>query len=139
MRIEVTTKAVDYTGANIVVENHIEVLSIGEGDSIITIEANIKAIVDNLIPPVAAIIKIIMTIIEVEVAVAMVETIIDHVVTEEAITEATTIINTINTTCMLMDHSLNNMVHHALFAVVSIILQNTVLRENMTSIISWRK
>ena len=68
----------------------------------------------------------------------MVVTIIDHVVTEEAITEAITIINTINITCMMMDLSSNNMVHHALFAEVSIIL-NIVIRENMTLIILWRK
>ena len=90
--IEVTTKAVDPTGANIAVENHIEVLSKGEGDSKIIIEVNIKATADNLIPPMAAII-IIMAIIEVEVAMAMEETIIDHMVKEEAITEATTTIN----------------------------------------------
>ena len=82
---------------------------------------------------------IIMAIIEVEVAVAMVETIIDHAVTEEAITEDITIINTINIMTTMMDPSLNNMVHHALFVTVSIILQNIVLRENMTSIISGRK
>ena len=75
-----------------------------------------------------------MAIIEVEVAVAMVETIItDLTVAEEAIT------NTINITPMMMDHSSNNMVHHVHFAMVSIILLNIVLRESMTSIISWRK
>ena len=80
-----------------------------------------------------------MAIIEVEVAMAMVETIIDHAVMEEAITEAITITNTINITHMMMDPSSNNMVHHAHFVVVSIILLNIALRENMTSIISWRK
>ena len=70
---------------------------------------------------------------------AMVVTIIDHVVVEEAITEAITIINTINITCMMMDPTLNNMVHRALFVEVSIILLNIVLRENMTLIILWRK
>ena len=137
--IEVKTETVDPTGANIAVENHIKVLSKGEGDNKIIIEVNIKATMDNLIPPVAAIIIIIMAIIEVEVAVVMEETIIDHAVSEEAITEATTTINTINTTCMMMDPSSNNMVHHALFVVALLILQNIVLRENMTSIISWRK
>ena len=76
-----------------------------------------------------------MAIIKVEVAMAMVVNFIDHVVLEEAVTEAITIINTINITHMMMDPSLNNMVHHAPFAEVSIILLNTVLRENMTSII----
>ena len=61
-----------------------------------------------------------MVIIKAEVAVAMVVTIIDHVVMAEAITEAITIINAINIICMMMDHSSNNMVHHALFAEVSI-------------------
>ena len=74
-------------------------------------------------------------IIEVEVAMAIVVTIIDHIVTEEAITETITIISTINITHMMMDLSLNNMVHHMLFAEVSIILQNIALRENITSII----
>ena len=137
--IEVTTKAVDPSGANTVVENHIEVLSRGEGDNKIIIEAYSKATTDNLIPPVAAIIIIIMAIIKVEVALAMVEIIIDHVVMEEAITEAITIINTINITHMMTDLRLNNMVHHVRFVVVSIILLSIVLRENMTSIISWRK
>ena len=137
--IEVTIEAVDPTGTNIVVENHIEVLSKGEGDNKIIIEANTKPTEDNLTPPVAAIIIIIMAIIEVEAAVAMVATIIDHAVMEEAITEAITIINTINITCMMMDPNSNNMVHHVLFAVVSIILLNIVLRENMTLTILWRK
>ena len=125
--IEVTTEAVDPIGANTVVENHTEVPSRGEGDSKIIIGANIKATADNLIPPMAAIIIIIMAIIKIEVAVAMVETIIDHVVMEEAVRKATTFINTINITPMMMDPSLNNMVHHTLFAVVSIILLNIVL------------
>ena len=133
--IEVTTGAIDPTGANIAVESHREGLSKGEGDNKIIAVANTKATADNLILPVVALIIIIMAIIEAEVAVAMVVTIIDHMVTEEAIAEAITIINTINITCMMMDPSLNNMVHHALFAEVSIILLNIVLRENMTSII----
>ena len=137
--IEVTIEAADPTGDNIVVENQLEVLNKGEGENKITIEANTKATTDHLIPPMVAIIIIIMAIIKAEVAVAMVVTIIDHVVAEEAITEATTIINTINITHMMMDPSSNNMVHHALFAEVSIILLNIVLRENMTLIIFLRK
>ena len=74
-----------------------------------------------------------MAIIEAEVAMAV--TIIDHMVSEEAITETITIINTINITPMMMDPSSNNMVHHALFAKVPIILLNIALRENMRSII----
>ena len=80
-----------------------------------------------------------MAIIEAEVAMAMVVTFIDHMVAEEAITEAITIINAINITRMMMDPSSNNMVHHVLFVEASIILLNIVLRENMTSIILWRK
>ena len=137
--IEVTIEAADPTGVNIVVESHIEGLSKGEGDKKIITEANTKATVDNLIPPVVAIIIIIMAITEAEVAVAMVVTIIDHTVMVEAVTEAITIINTINITCMMMDPSSNNMVHHVLFVEVSIILLNIVLRENMTLIILWRK
>ena len=133
--IEVIIEAVDPTGANIMVESNIEGLSKGEGDNKIIIEDNTKATTDNLTPLMVAITIITMAIIKVEVAIVMVVTIIDHGVAEEAITEAITIINTINITHMMMDLSLNNMVHHALFAEVSIILLNIVLRENMTSII----
>ena len=137
--IEVTVEAVDPIGANVMVEGHIEGLNKGEGDNKIIIEANSRATADSLILLVVAIIIITMAIIKAEVAVAMVVTFIDHVVTEEAITEAITIINTINITRMMMELSLNNMVHHGLFAGVSIILLNIVSRENMTSIILWRK
>ena len=137
--IEVIIEAVDPTGAIIMVESHIEGHSKGEGDNKPIIEANTKATVDNLIHPMVAITIITMAIIKAEVAVGMVVTIKDHMVMEEAITEVITIINTINITSMMMDHSLNNMVHHALFVKVSIILLNIVLRENMTSIILWRK
>ena len=138
MRItEVTIEAIDPIGANTVVGNHIEVPSKGEGDNKIIIEANTKVTVDNLIPPMEVIIITIMVIIEAEVTV--VETITDLTVMEEAIIEAIIITNTISITCMMMDHRLNNMAHHAHFAVVSIILLNTALKENMTSIISWRK
>ena len=89
--IEVTIEAVDPTGANIAVKSHIEGLN--KGDNKIIIEANTKATTDNSIPPVVAIIIITKAIIKAEVAVAAVVTIIDHMVTEEAITEAITIIN----------------------------------------------
>ena len=137
--IEVAIEATDPIGANTVVGNHIEVLSKRKGDNKINIEVNTKVTTNNLILPAEAIIIIIMVIIKVEVAVAMVETITDLAVEEEAIIEAIIITNTINITCMMMDHSLNNMDHHAHFAVVSIIPLNIVLRENKTSIISWRK
>ena len=74
-----------------------------------------------------------MAIIEAEVAVDTVVNFIDHMVMKEAITEAITI--TINITRMMMNCSLNDMVHHVLFVEISIILINIVLRENMTSII----
>ena len=102
-------------------------------------EANTKASTDNLLPPVAGIIIIIMAVIKVEVVMAVVETIIDNAVKEEAITGAIIITNTINITRMMMVHSSNNMVHHAHFVVVSIIFLNIALMESMTSIISWRK
>ena len=72
-----------------------------------------------------------MAIIEAEVVMAMVETITHLAVVEEAIIKAIIITNTINITCMMINHRLNNMVHHVHFAVV--------LKGNMTSIISWRK
>ena len=124
--IEVTVEAIDPTGANIMVEGHIKGLSKGEGDNKIITEANSKATADSLILLIVTIIIIPMAIIEVEVAMAMVVTFIDHVVMEEAITEAITIINTINITCMMMDLSLNNMVHLVLFVEHSIILLNIV-------------
>ena len=137
--IEVIIEAIDPIGANITVGGHIEGPSKGKGDNKIIIEANFKVTADSLILLVVAITIITMAIIEAEVAVAMVVTFIDHVVVGEAITEAITIISIINITCMMMELSLNNTVHHVLFVEVSIILLNTVLRENMTSIILWRK
>ena len=124
--IEVIIEAVDPTGANIMVEGHIEGHSKWEGDNKIIIGTNTKAAADNLILLMVAITIITMAIIEVEVAMAVVVTFIDHMVTEEAITETITIINTINITCMMMDLSLNNMVHHVPFAEVLIILLNIV-------------
>ena len=79
-----------------------------------------------------------MAIIEAEVVMAMVETISDPGVMGEAIIKAIIITNTINIIHM-MDHRLNNMAHHAHFVVVLIILLIIALKENMTSIISWRK
>ena len=80
-----------------------------------------------------------MAIIEAEVVVAMAETISDPAVAGEVIIETIIITNTTNITHMMMEHRLNNMAHHAHFAVVLIILLNISLKENMTSIISWRK
>ena len=136
--IEVTIEAVDPKGVNTAVGNYIEVLSKGEGDNKTTIEANTKVTVDNLIHLMEAIIITVMATIEAEVVMAMVETISDLAVVEEVIIEAIIIINTINIPCMIMDHRLNNMAYHVHFAVVLIILLNTVLKGNTTSI-SWRK
>ena len=136
MRItEVTTETIDLLGANRVAGNHKEVLSIGEGDNRIIIEANTKVTTDNLIPPMEAILITIMAIIEAEVVMAMVETISDLTVMEEEIIKAIIITNTIHITCMMMDHRWKNIVHHAHFAEVSIILLNTTLKGNKTSII----
>ena len=46
--IEETVEAIDPTGANIMVEGHIEGLSKGEGDNKIIAEANSKATTDSL-------------------------------------------------------------------------------------------
>ena len=136
---EVIIEAVDLIGANITVGGHTEGPSKGEGDHKIIIKANFKVTTGSLIFFMVAITIITMAIIELEVAVAMAVTFIDHVAVEEAITEAIAIINIINITCMMVKVSLNNTVHHVLFVEVSIILLNTVLRKNMTSIILWRK
>ena len=164
----VIIEAIDPIGTNIIVGGHIEGLSKEEGDNKIIIEANFKATADSLILRVVAItiitmviikaemamamvvtfidhvvaitiIRCTMVIIEAEVAMAMVVTFIDHMVMEEAIVEAITIIHTINITHMMMEQSLHNMVHHALFVKVSIILLNMASSENITSIILWRK
>ena len=121
------------------VGNHVEDPNIGEGDNKTITEATTKATVNNLIPPTEAILIIVMVIIEAEVVMAMVETISNPMVVGEAIIKAIIITNTINITHMMMDHRLNNMVHHVQFVVVLIILLNIALNENMTSIISWRK
>ena len=123
-------------GANIIVGDHSEGLSKGEGDNKITIEANFKATAGNLILFMVAIIIITMAIIEAEVAVATVVTCTGHVVAEEAIIEAIIIIHIINITCMMIRLSLSNMVHHGHFVKASIILLNIVLRENLTLTIS---
>ena len=52
--IEKTIEAKDPTGANTAVESHIAGLSKGEGDNKIIIEANTKATMDNLTPPVGS-------------------------------------------------------------------------------------
>ena len=137
--IEVIIEAIDPIAASITVGDHIEGLSKGEADNKIIIEANFKVTAGSLILLMVAITIITKAIIKVEVAVAMVVIFIDHANVEEAITEAITIINIINIICMMMEPSLNNMVHHALFVEVSIILLNTVLGENMISIILWRR
>ena len=133
--VEVIIEAIDPIEANITVGGHTEGPNKGEGDNKIIIEANFKVTVGSLILLVVAITIITMAIIEVEVAVAVAVTFIDNMAMEEAITEAITTINIINIICIMMEPSLNNTVHHALFVEVSIILLNTVLRENMTSII----
>ena len=93
--IEVIIEAEDTIGANITVGDHIKGPSKGEGDNKIIIEANFKATMGSLILLVVAITIITTAIIEAEVAMAMMVTFIDHVVTEEVITEAITIINII--------------------------------------------
>ena len=130
--IEEIMEAIDPIGANITVGSYIEGPNKGEGDNKIIIEANSKAAMGSFILLVVALTIITMAIIEVEVAVAMVAIFIDHMDMGEAITEAITIIVIINITCMMMEPSLNNTVHHALFVEVSIILLNTVLREKMS-------
>ena len=107
--IEVIIEAIDPIGVNIAVGNHIEDPNKGEGDNKTIIEANTKAAMNNLIPPVEAIIIITMAIIEAEVVMAMVETILDLAVMGGAIIETIIITNTINITHMMMDYRLNNM------------------------------
>ena len=86
--IGVIIETVDPIGVNIITGDHTEGLSKGEGDNKITIEANFKATMGNLILPMVTIIIITVVIIMVELAMDTVATFIGHVVTEEAITEA---------------------------------------------------
>ena len=137
--IEVIIEAADPTGVNTVVGNHIEDPNTGEGDNKTITWANTKATADNVIPPAEAIIIITMAIIEVKVVMAMAETISVPTVMGEVIIKAIIITNTINIMHMMKDHRSNNMAHHVHFAMVLIILLNIALKENMTSIISWRK
>ena len=132
-------EAVDPIGLHSLVGNHIEDPSNREGDNKIITGANIKATVDNLIPLMEATIIITMAITKTEVVVAVVEAISDPTVAGEAIIKAIIITNTTNITHMMIDHRLDNMAHHAHFAVVLIICLNIALKENMTLIISWRK
>ena len=136
--IEVIIEAADCIGVNTVVGNHIEDPNPGKGDNKTITGANTKATINNFIPPTQAIIIITMTITSAEVVMAMVETISDPMVMREAIIKAIIITNTINITHMMKDNKANNMAHHVHFAVVLIILLNIALKENMTSIISWR-
>ena len=97
---------VDPIGANkVVVEDLLEVLNHGEGDSKIIIEANTKTTADNLTLPTEDIAQIIIAaIIEVEVDVAMVIIITEVMAMEEAIIEAIIITNTTNITHMMIAH-----------------------------------
>ena len=121
------------------VGNHIEYPNTGGRDNKTITGANTKATADNLILPMEAIIIITMAIIKAEMVVAMAETISDSAFAGEVIIEAIIITNTINITHMMMDYRLNNVAHHVHFAVVLITLINLALKENTTSIISWRK
>ena len=114
-------------------ESLIGVPDTGEGASKTIIGNNTKAIMGNTTPPTEAITIIIITvIIEVEVDVAMVVTITEVMAMDEAVIEAITITNITNITHMMMAHRWSNTAHHAHFAVVSITLLSTVLRESMT-------
>ena len=136
--IEVIIEATDPRGVNTVVGNHREDPNM-EGDNKTITGVNIKATADNLLPPTEAIIIITMAITEADVVMAVAETISDPAVMGEAIIEAIIITNTINITHMMNNHRSNNMANHAHFVVVLIILLNIALKENMTSMISWRK
>ena len=130
---EVITEAADPKGdKKAVVGDLIEGPSLREGANKVTIEDNIKTTMGNTIHPVEVIIIIIMTITEAEMDGAMVAIITAVTVTEEAIIEAITIINTTSITHMMMDHRWNNMAHHAYYVVASTTPLNTVSRVSMT-------
>ena len=140
MRItEVTVEDIDPIEVNKMVEDHIGDHNIGEGDSKTITEANTKVTTDNLTPPVETIIIITMAITEAEVVVAEEVIISDPTVMDEAIIKAIIITNTIRTTHRILAHRLNNMDCHVHFVVAITILLNIALKENTTSIISWRK
>ena len=81
---------------------------------------------------------IIMANLEAE-AMVVVEVITMDAVTADLIIKAITTTNTISIMVMMMTTSLTNMAHHAHYVVAIITLPNSVLRENMTLMIQWRK
>ena len=138
--IEVIAEVTDHTGVNKVAEDPLEDPNKGEGDNKTIIGANTKITLDNLTPPMEAItITINMVIIKAEVDVAMVVIITEVMAMKEVVVEAITITNTTNITHMMILHRLSNIVHYVHFVVALITLPNTVLKESMTSTISWRK
>ena len=113
--IEVIAETTDHIGVNKAAKGPSKDPNKGKGDN-------------STLPMEAITITIIVVIIEAEVTVE-----------DQAVIEAITITNTINFTHMMMVHRWSNMAHHAHFVEVLIIFPNTVLKESMTSTISWRK
>ena len=70
---------------------------------------------------------------------AMAEAINTVMVTVGSIIEAVLIINIISIMFMMMSTRQIHTVHHVLYAVAVITLPNIVLKENMTSMILWKR
>ena len=81
---------------------------------------------------------IIMANLEAE-AVIMAEVVTVAVVAPGPIIEVILTTNTISIMVMMMSTRQTNMVHHVYYAVAIIYLLNTVLRENMISMILWKR
>ena len=106
---------------------------------IITIQAITKETVDSSIIHTKVFIKVMDTANLTAETMDVAEEITMHADAAGVTSEAIIIINTSNTTVMIMIIVLNIMAHHALYAMDTIIPLNTALREKMTLITSWKR
>ena len=104
------------------------------------IKATITRVIDDSIIPHAEIsLKVIVTVNQEEEAKAVAEAITKFVVKVGPIIEAMLIINIISIMFMMMSTRWINMVHHALYVVAIITLQNIALKESTILMISWKR
>ena len=148
--IEVNPEAVDLIEAKILGDFSEAKLHMVEANALKThTKANIRVTITKVIIMKAIMVYItthietinqviIMTNLEAE-AMVMAEVITMDVVTVGLIIKAITIISTISIMVMMMVTSVINMAHHVHYVVDIITPSNTVLRESMTLMTSWRK
>ena len=98
-----------------------------------------RVIEDFIIIHVEISLKVIVMVNQEAEAMAMAEAITAVVVMVDPIIEAMLITNIISIMFMMMSTRQINMVCHALYVVAIITLPNTVLKESMISMISWKR